>query len=81
MKEELLNKEYGNEIAIKRQITFNNLNPGKSVMKHHIQNSSLLAHLAGASLTSDNSTFVEFGSGRAALSYWLGKVTCILIMT
>ena len=40
-------------------------------MKHHIQNSSLLAHLARASLTADNTTFVEFGSGRAALSYWL----------
>ena len=50
-------------------------------MKHHIQNSSLLAHLAGASLTADNTTFVEFGSGRAALSYWLGKVTCIFILT
>ena len=50
-------------------------------MKHHVQNSSLLAHLARASLTADNTTFVEFGSGRAALSYWLGKVTCILIIT
>ena len=50
-------------------------------MKHHIQNSSLLAHLAGASLTADNTTFVEFGSGRAALSYWLGKVINILILT
>ena len=43
-------------------------------MKHHVQNSSLLAHLTRASLISDNTTFVEFGSGRAALSYWLGKV-------
>ena len=44
-------------------------------MKHHVQNSSLLAHLARASLTPDNTTFVEFGSGRAALSYWLGRVS------
>ena len=57
-----------------RMNTFDKFTPGKSVMKHHIQNSSLLAHLAQASLTSDNTTFVEFGSGRAALSYWLGKV-------
>lgn len=58
---------------------------GKSVMKHHVQNSSLLAHLTGASLISDNTTFVEFGSGRAALSYWLGKAldnpgTCDMVL-
>ena len=43
-------------------------------MKHHVQNTTLLSHLTRASLISDNTTYVEFGSGRAALSYCLGKV-------
>ena len=32
---------------------------GRSVMKHHVQNSSLLAHLAQAALTADHTTYVE----------------------
>ena len=40
-------------------------------MKHHIQNSSLVGHLASAGLLQPDLTFVEFGSGRGSLSYWL----------
>ena len=54
-------------------------------MKHHIQNSSLLEHLDTSNLLSDNSSFIEFGSGRGALSYWLTKAlsnpgSCDLIL-
>ena len=48
---------------------------GKSVLKHLVQNSSLLGHLAQSSLLGDNTTYVEFGSGRGALSYHLTQVT------
>jgi len=44
---------------------------GPSVLKHHIQNSSLVGHLAEAGLLQSHLTFVEFGSGRGSLSYWL----------
>merc|ERR1719412_2704789 len=44
---------------------------GKSVLKHLVQNSSLLGHLAQSTLLGDNTTYVEFGSGRGALSYHL----------
>ena len=49
--------------------------PGKGVLKHLVQNSSLLGHLAQSSLLGDNTTYVEFGSGRGALSYHLTQVT------
>ena len=48
---------------------------GKGVLKHLVQNSSLLGHLAQSSLLGDNTTYVEFGSGRGALSYHLTQVT------
>ena len=41
------------------------------MLKHHVQNSSLVGHLARAGLLQSNVTFVEFGSGRGSLSYWL----------
>ena len=44
---------------------------GPSVLKHLIQNSSLLGHLEKAGLLEGGTTFVEFGSGRGQLTYWL----------
>ena len=54
-------------------------------MKHHVQNSSLLGHLSKSELLSDNVVYIEFGSGRAALSYWIGKAlanpgTCEMLL-
>ena len=42
-------------------------------MKHLIQNSSLLGHLDKAGLLENGNTFVEFGSGRGQLTYWLTR--------
>ena len=58
---------------------------GPNIMKHHVQNSSLLQHLTVSSLLSDDTTFIEFGSGRGALSYWITKAvnnpgTCNLLL-
>ena len=44
---------------------------GPGVLKHHVQNSSLVGHLAQADLLQSQLTYVEFGSGRGSLSYWL----------
>ena len=46
---------------------------GPSVLKHLIQNSSLLGQLDKAGLLENGNTFVEFGSGRGQLTYWLTK--------
>ena len=80
MREDLDNKEYGQCV---RQICLDSTNIitpvlGKSVLKHLVQNSSLLGHLSQSSLLGDNTTYVEFGSGRGALSYHLTQVTCHL---
>jgi len=58
---------------------------GPNVLKHHKQNSSLLGHLSNCSLMQNNSIFVEFGSGRGALSYWVGRAlsspsTCQMLL-
>jgi len=46
---------------------------GPSVLKHLIQNSSLLGQLDKSGLLENGNTFVEFGSGRGQLTYWLTK--------
>jgi len=46
---------------------------GPSVLKHLIQNSSLLGQLDKTGLLENGNTFVEFGSGRGQLTYWLTK--------
>jgi len=58
---------------------------GPNVLKHRKQNSSLLGHISTSSLLRDNSIFVEFGSGRGELSYWVGKAlsapsTCHMLL-
>ncbi|TRY74855.1 hypothetical protein TCAL_06329 [Tigriopus californicus] len=44
---------------------------GPSVLKHLKQNASLLGLLEKSNLLQDDSIFVEFGSGRGLLTYWL----------
>ena len=44
---------------------------GPSVLKHLIQNSSLLGQLDKSGLLENGNTFVEFVSGRGQLTYWL----------
>jgi len=46
---------------------------GPSVLKHLIQNSSLLGQLSKSRLLENGNTYVEFGSGRGQLTYWLTK--------
>ena len=46
---------------------------GPSVLKHLIQNSSLLGQMDKSGLLENGNTFVEFGSGRGQLTYWLTK--------
>jgi len=58
---------------------------GPSVLKHLIQNSSLLGQLDKSGLLENGNTFVEFGSGRGQLTYWLTKAvsdptTCQFIL-
>jgi len=58
---------------------------GPSVLKHLIQNSSLIGHLDKSSLLENGNTFVEFGSGRGQLTYWITKAvqdhsTCQFIL-
>jgi len=58
---------------------------GPNVLKHLIQNSSLLGQMDKAGLLENGNTFIEFGSGRGQLSYWLTKAvedpsTCQFIL-
>lgn len=58
---------------------------GPNVLKHLIQNSSLLGQLDKSGLLENGNTFVEFGSGRGQLTYWLTKAvtdpsTCQFIL-
>ena len=55
------------------------------MLKHLIQNSSLLGQLDKSGLLENGNTFVEFGSGRGQLTYWLTKAvpdatTCQFIL-
>jgi len=63
----------------------NNQEYGPSVLKHLIQNSSLLGQLDKSGLLENGNTFIEFGSGRGQLTYWLTKAvndpsTCQFIL-
>lgn len=63
----------------------NKLEYGPSVLKHLFQNSSLLGQLDKSGLLENGNTFVEFGSGRGQLTYWLTKAlpdpsTCQFIL-
>jgi len=58
---------------------------GPNVLKHLIQNSSLIGQMDKERLLENGNTFVEFGSGRGALTYWLTKAvedpsTCQFIL-
>lgn len=58
---------------------------GPSVLKHLIQNSSLLGQLDKSGLLENGNTFIEFGSGRGQLTYWLTRAvtdpsTCQFIL-
>jgi len=58
---------------------------GPSVLKHLIQNSSLLGQLDKSGLMENGNTFIEFGSGRGQLTYWLTRAvsdptTCQFIL-
>ena len=58
---------------------------GPSVLKHLFQNSSLLGQLDKSGLLENGNTFIEFGSGRGQLTYWLTKAlpdpsTCQFIL-
>lgn len=58
---------------------------GPSVLKHLIQNSSMIGHMDKSGLLENGNTFVEFGSGRGQLTYWLTKAvsdhsTCQFIL-
>jgi len=63
----------------------NKLEYGPSVLKHLFQNSSLLGQLDKSGLLENGNTFIEFGSGRGQLTYWLTKAlpdpsTCQFIL-
>ncbi|EZA50432.1 hypothetical protein DMN91_009904 [Ooceraea biroi] len=59
---------------------------GNNARKHLLQNASLLGHLEQAGLLQDDTCFIEFGAGRAQLTYWLGQIikhksnSCILLV-
>ncbi|KAG5324669.1 TRM13 enzyme, partial [Acromyrmex heyeri] len=59
---------------------------GSKVRKHLLQNASLLGHLEQAGLMQDDTCFIEFGAGKAQLTYWLGQIikdksnSCILLV-
>ncbi|KAL6426240.1 hypothetical protein ACFW04_009045 [Cataglyphis niger] len=59
---------------------------GNNVRKHLLQNASLLGHLEQAGLVQDNTCFIEFGAGKALLTYWLGQIikdksnSCVLLV-
>jgi len=58
---------------------------GPSVLKHLIQNSSLLGQLDKSGLLDNGNTYIEFGSGRGQLTYWLTRAvtdptTCQFIL-
>ena len=57
--------------ALKEEMETPGFGPG--VIKHLKQNSSLLGHLDRASLLDKPGIFVEFGSGRGQLTYWLTR--------
>eukprot|EP00095_Tigriopus_kingsejongensis_P007790 maker-scaffold370_size193435-snap-gene-0.31 protein:Tk07790 transcript:maker-scaffold370_size193435-snap-gene-0.31-mRNA-1 annotation:"trna:m x modification enzyme trm13 homolog" len=46
---------------------------GPAVLKHLKQNASLLGHLQANRLLEDETIFIEFGSGRGLLTYWLSQ--------
>ncbi|CAG7726199.1 unnamed protein product [Allacma fusca] len=48
---------------------------GESLMKHLVQNSSLLSILDESKLLKDSTCFIEFGSGKGALTFWVAS-TC-----
>ncbi|KYM97908.1 tRNA guanosine-2'-O-methyltransferase TRM13 like protein [Cyphomyrmex costatus] len=59
---------------------------GSKVRKHLLQTASLLGHLEQAGLVQDDTCFIEFGAGKARLTYWLGQIikdksnSCILLV-
>ncbi|XP_029177037.1 tRNA:m(4)X modification enzyme TRM13 homolog [Nylanderia fulva] len=59
---------------------------GSNVRKHLLQNASLLGHLEQAGLVHDDTCFIEFGAGKALLTYWLGQIikdksnSCVLVV-
>ncbi|XP_011869225.1 PREDICTED: tRNA:m(4)X modification enzyme TRM13 homolog isoform X2 [Vollenhovia emeryi] len=59
---------------------------GSNAKKHLLQNASLLGLLEQAGLVRDNTCFIEFGAGKAQLTYWLGQIiktksnSCILLV-
>lgn len=59
---------------------------GSNVRKHLLQNASLLGHLEQAGLVQDDTCFIEFGAGKALLTYWLGQIikdksnSCVLLV-
>ena len=66
-------------------LSFNFIIVGPSVLKHLIQNSSLLGQLDKSGLLENGNTFIEFGSGRGQLTYWLTRAvtdpsTCQFIL-
>lgn len=46
---------------------------GAAARRHLTQNSSLVRHMEAAGLSAKPAIFVEFGSGRGQLTYWLTK--------
>lgn len=59
--------------SMKQEVTDPSFGP--SVLKHLEQNSSLLAHLEQSDLLKPGISFVEFGSGRGQLTFWLTKAS------
>ncbi|XP_014486542.1 PREDICTED: tRNA:m(4)X modification enzyme TRM13 homolog [Dinoponera quadriceps] len=59
---------------------------GNRLRKHLLQNASLLGHLEQAGLVQDDTCFIEFGAGKAQLTYWLGQIiksksnSCVLLV-
>ncbi|GAB1865000.1 tRNA:m(4)X modification enzyme TRM13 [Camponotus japonicus] len=59
---------------------------GNNVRKHLLQNASLLGHLEQAGLVQNDTCFIEFGAGKALLTYWLGQIikdklnSCLLLV-
>merc|ERR1719369_2139100 len=63
----------------------NNPEYGPNVLKHAIQNSSLLGQMDKSGLLENGNTFIEFGSGRGQPTFWLTRAvtdpsTCQFIL-
>jgi len=72
MSENGICNEFGHHPLLGSQILRTDI--GEPGMKHITQTASILSIVARKNMFQDSTCFIEFGSGKGGLTYWIGQV-------